>query len=52
MVYSVLDLQPKSLNELAKKSQMSLQKTAQALIELELLGMITEVGKNYYRRNP
>lgn len=52
LVYSVLDLQPKSLNELAKKSQMSLQKTAQALIELELLGMITEVGKNYYRRNP
>lgn len=52
LVYSVLDLQPRSMEELAEKLKLSPKKTAEALIQLELLGMITEVSKNYYRRNP
>ena len=48
LVYSCVDLQPKSLQELVTETKASAAAVAEALIRLELKGFIKEVWKNYY----
>lgn len=53
MVYSGLDLQPKSLSELSAEISLSVEEISPILIELELEGLVMEPMKNYYvKRNP
>ena len=44
MVYSCLDLRPKTRDVLAQESGFSTEKTGRILVELGLLGMVREIG--------
>lgn len=48
MVYSCLDLQPTCLEEVVKKSGLSVGECMSALIELELGGYIVQTSHQYY----
>lgn len=48
MVYSCLDLQPKSLNKILGEVPMSLQELLSILLSLEMKGYILEISKNNY----
>lgn len=48
LVYSNLDLQPRSLESLAVSLDMPVAKVLKILADLEIKGLIREVGKNYY----
>lgn len=48
LVYSCVDLQPKSLQELIKETKGTAADVAEALTRLELKGLVKEVWKNYY----
>lgn len=50
LVYSCLDLQPKNVEFLVSSLHLPVQSVMQILMELELRGLIREVGKNYYVR--
>lgn len=50
MVYSCLDLRPKNLNDLAEKTGFAPARLGGLLMELELLGMAEECGRQYYVR--
>ena len=50
LLYSVLSLYPKSLQEIEEETQLSRGKIMEALLNLELSGWIQEVTKNYYIR--
>ncbi len=50
IVYSWIRLQPVSLEELVRKTQMPVQKVLRILVELELKGCIREIQKNDYIR--
>ena len=50
LVYSCVDLRPKSLEELLRKTQFPMPVLAQILVQLEQKGFITETFKNYYIR--
>ena len=47
-VYSGLDLRPRSLEEIARRSGLSVRETAQALVQLEIRGLIKRTEWNYY----
>lgn len=48
VVYSVLDLYPKGLEEIASETGMHISAILEILIKLELKGYIREDGKNHY----
>lgn len=48
LVYSCLDLYPRNLGELVKKTDMPVPWLMNILVSLELQGYIKEVSKNYY----
>lgn len=50
MLYSCVDLYPKSINTIIEETQMSIQEVSKALVELELEGMVMEVSKGNYIR--
>ncbi len=50
MVYSNLDLLPKSLEEIMQTTNLEIQKISEALLMLQNKGMAEETFKNYYRR--
>lgn len=48
LVYSCLDLRPKTLDFLIRETGFPPAKTSHLLMELELRGLIREVGRHYY----
>lgn len=48
MVYSCLSLQPKSLEELCKGTGMSITAVMEAVMLLQLQGLVKEIGRNRY----
>lgn len=48
MVYSCLDLRPKSRDVLARESGFSPEKTGSILVELSLLGLVREISRHYF----
>ena len=48
LVYSCLDLRPKSRDFLAEKTGLSPEQTGAALMELTLKGLAREIGRQYY----
>lgn len=48
IVYSCLDFKPQNLSELIRKTKLSVPELLDALVRLELLGVIKEISKNYY----
>ncbi|PXV93495.1 DNA processing protein [Lachnotalea glycerini] len=50
MVYSCLDLQPKSLEEILSNVDLKNSEIMVTLVDLELKGLIKETSKNYYVR--
>ncbi|MEG0109247.1 MAG: DNA-processing protein DprA, partial [Lachnospiraceae bacterium] len=48
MVYSRLCLQPKNVNQLIEEIELTIPSLMNALISLELKGLIKEITKNYY----
>lgn len=50
LVYSCVDLQPKSLQDITKEVMLAVPEAARALAALEIKGLIKEVSKNYYVR--
>lgn len=48
MVYSCLDLRPKNLDYIVRKTGLSPGKISNCLVELQLLGLVQEKGKYYY----
>jgi DNA processing protein len=50
MVYSGLDLQPKSLDEIINNIDLEYSEIMMALVDLEIKGLIKETSKNYYVR--
>lgn len=52
MVYSCLDLRPESLDDIIRKTGLPPGKVSNYLVELELLGLIRENGRQHYERTP
>lgn len=50
MLYSVLDLQPKHLEDIAEESGLSLSESMMILLDLEIKGFAAGSGGNYYSR--
>ena len=50
MVYSLMCFTPKSINQLVEETQLAIDRVWDALVSLELKGLIKEVSKNYYVR--
>ncbi|MDO5403283.1 MAG: DNA-processing protein DprA [Eubacteriales bacterium] len=50
MLYSCLDLYPKSINTIIEETQMTIQEVSKAIVELELEGLVREVSKGNYIR--
>lgn len=48
MVYSCLRLQPKSLEELCRETQYSITVVMEAVMLLQLRGLVKEIGRNRY----
>ena len=48
LVYSCLDLRPKSRDFLSQETGLPTEKTASALTELEVMGLVREIGRHYY----
>ena len=48
MVYSCLSLQPKSLEAVCKDTKLSVSVAAEALMLLQLKGLVKEIGRNRY----
>ncbi len=48
LVYSCLNFQPMSPNQIAGAAKLPIQSVLDALIRLELMGYVMEVSKNYY----
>lgn len=48
LVYSCLDLRPKSTDRISCETGFSPQKTANILVELSVLGLVREIGRHYY----
>lgn len=51
LVYSCLDLRPKTPDQLLQETGLPVETISQALIELELLGLAKEVLRHHYIRN-
>ena len=50
LVYSVLDLQPKNIEQLCSETKLEIDRLCNVLIGLENAGLIKEVFKNYFIR--
>lgn len=50
MLYSVLDLQPKHLEDIARESGLSLSESMMILLDLEIKGFAAGSGGNYYSK--
>ena len=50
LLYSYVDSRPVSFDSIVRKSRLSPGKVSSGLIELTLMGLISEVGKHYYIR--
>lgn len=50
MVYSCLDLRPKNLDYIVRKTGLSPGKISNCLVELQLLGLVQEKGRYYYTK--
>ena len=50
LVYSCLDLRPKNLDHIIRKTGFSPGKTAGILGQLILMGLVKETGRQYYIR--
>lgn len=50
MVYSCLSLQPKSLEDLCRGSKLSITEVTEAVMLLQLRGLVKEIGRNRYVR--
>ena len=48
MVYSCLSLQPQSLEQVCKKTKLSVSGAAEAIMLLQLKGLVKEIGRNRY----
>jgi len=48
IVYSTLDSTPKHIDDIAEELELSHQEVIEALVELELKGLISQVSSNYY----
>lgn len=48
LVYSCLDLYPKSLNQILEETELTIPSLMQIIISLECKGFIKEISKNYY----
>lgn len=48
MVYSCLDLRPKSRDSIMQETGLSAEKTGSILVELSILGLIREISRHYY----
>ena len=48
IVYSCLNFQPMSANQISAASKLPIQTVLESLIRLELMGCVLEVSKNYY----
>ena len=48
LVYSCLDLQPKSVEFLIQKTGLSPEKVGGLLLELKISGLAREIGRHYY----
>lgn len=51
LLYSCLDLRPKSLDELSAETGINITQISHMMIEMELMGIIQEVGKQRYIKN-
>ena len=49
LVYSGLDLRPENLDNLIRKTGFSASKVCALLTELQLMGLVGETGRQYYR---
>lgn len=50
LVYAILSLTPKDVDDISVQSGLALSETLKVLLELELKGVICQVGKNMYIR--
>lgn len=50
MVYSCLSLQPKSLEDLCRAAKLSVTSVTEAVMLLQLRGLVKEIGRNRYVR--
>lgn len=50
MLYSLLDLYPKSINTIIEETGMKIPEVSRALLELELAGLVKEVSKGCFVR--
>lgn len=50
IVYSILGLQPKHLNEVIEETHLPVQKVMELVLSLQLKGYIGQKGQNYYVR--
>lgn len=50
LVYSVLDLQPKNVDDITTEADLDVQRVMQSLMHLENKGFAREIFKNYYIR--
>ena len=48
LVYSCLDFEPRSLNQLLEKTKLQISTLLDYLVKLQLKGYVREVSKNYY----
>lgn len=51
LVYSCLDLRPKSRDQLSREAGFSPEKTGSILVELSILGLVREIGRHHYVRD-
>ncbi len=52
LVYSCLDLRPKSMDFLIQKTGLPPEKIGSLLLELKLSGLAREIGRHYYVKKP
>ena len=50
LLYSCVDLSPKSLDEILGETSFSEERTLEILVDLQLKGYICEIGRNHYAR--
>ena len=51
VVYSCLDVRPKSRDQLSREAGFSPEKTGSILVELSILGLVREIGRHHYVRD-
>lgn len=50
LIYSILDLQPRSIDFIIRESRIPAETVGNLLIEMKLSGLISEVGRHHYVR--